>query len=346
MAYSYITRNGDGSTNTFSISFSLGFLERTDVDCRVGTEVDGIGSPVYRTITWINDGVVTISGDPPGLGVPVVFRRTVSKTILKHDYSDGAVIEEQNLDESNLQLMMAIHELLDGRMDALMSADFVTNAQLAALEASLQAQIDALAAQVATMQDAIDDAVADATAAAIAAVQDTIDAAIAAALADLEFAGGGLLKGHEFAEYSSASPLTNPMQVGVPTLSDGTEILTCTITPQAIGDTIRAEFQGNLHNSTNSRGIAAMFMDGDHKASAYYVSYSNGDQQPAGITIVAEIVAASLDPITVVVRAGPYSLGYSARFNDSLYGGQTATLTVDDISPAGTGEIGSFVKWA
>lgn len=116
MAYSVIYANGDGNTKTFPISYPLGFISRSDVTCRVGDEVDGTGTPVFRTLTWISDGLVTLSGDAPPIGVNnVKFYRTVSKTALIHDYANGVAIEEENLDESNKQLLMALHEFMDGR---------------------------------------------------------------------------------------------------------------------------------------------------------------------------------------------------------------------------------------
>lgn len=115
MAYSYLTYPGDGSTVTFAINFTLGYLSREYVKCRVGDEVDGLGDPAYRTITWINDGLVSISGAPPEPGQTVVFTRTVPKDSLIHDYSNGADIEESNLDDSNKQLLMALQEFIDGR---------------------------------------------------------------------------------------------------------------------------------------------------------------------------------------------------------------------------------------
>jgi len=116
MAYSVIYANGDGSTKTFAISFPLGFISRSDVTCRVGDEVDGANNPVFRTLTWISDGLVTLSGTAPPVGVSnVKFYRTVSKTELVHDYANGVAIEEENLDESNKQLLMALHEFMDGR---------------------------------------------------------------------------------------------------------------------------------------------------------------------------------------------------------------------------------------
>lgn len=118
MAYSIIKYDGDGSTIQYAINFTLGFLSRSDVTCRVDNEVDGLDDPVYRTLTWINDGLVEIQGSPPLDGEDnVIFTRTVSKTTLVHDYNNGAAIDESNLDESNKQTLMAVQEFLDGRLN-------------------------------------------------------------------------------------------------------------------------------------------------------------------------------------------------------------------------------------
>lgn len=109
MANSVIVYTGNGSTHQYAINFTLGFLSRSDVTC----QVDGEGSP--RTITWINDGLADI-GSAPANGVKIHFYRTVDKTQLIHDYSNDDPIEESNLDDSNKQNLMAIHELMDGRI--------------------------------------------------------------------------------------------------------------------------------------------------------------------------------------------------------------------------------------
>lgn len=116
MAYSIINYTGDGVTTQYAINFGLGILARTDVQCRVNNEVDGLSQPVYRSLTWINDGLVQIQGAVPGVGVPIKFTRTVSKTTLIHDYTNGEPIEESNLDDTAKQTLMAVQEVLDGRL--------------------------------------------------------------------------------------------------------------------------------------------------------------------------------------------------------------------------------------
>ena len=123
MAYSIIQYTATGLTNTYAINFALGFNNRNEVTCQVNNEVDGLSAPVYRSLTWINDGLVTVDGVLLTAGWPVVFKRTVTKTTLIHDYSNGEAIEESNLDESNKQNLMAIHEVLDGRLTSALQQD-------------------------------------------------------------------------------------------------------------------------------------------------------------------------------------------------------------------------------
>lgn len=117
MGYSIITQKGNGVTNTFIVNFALGYLgdegQYTTVTCRVGSEVDGGGNPVYRDVTWVSGNTATISGDPPGNDVDVKFTRTVSKTTLAVDWVDGAPITKGNLDTAIKQAIMISHEALD-----------------------------------------------------------------------------------------------------------------------------------------------------------------------------------------------------------------------------------------
>lgn len=122
MALSRVIRTGDGTTVQFVVDFALGYISEDDVTCRVGDEEDGGGNPVYRTITWIDPTTAQISGAAPGNGVDVVFDRTIEKETKLVNFSDGDVLDELNLDIAFSQILMAVHETLDGRFEAL-SAD-------------------------------------------------------------------------------------------------------------------------------------------------------------------------------------------------------------------------------
>ena len=111
----YDARNiyvGDGVTTEFAVNFTLGYLSRTHVTCHVEGEVDGGGNPIYRTFTWLTDGLIEVI-PAPGDTLDVTIQRTTPENILYHDYSDGSVIIERNLDESNLQHLMLHHEATD-----------------------------------------------------------------------------------------------------------------------------------------------------------------------------------------------------------------------------------------
>lgn len=114
--YSFYEFEGDGVTTQYPIQFSLGELKRAYVTCQVNNEVDGEGDPVYRELVDVpgDPGMVEIQGAVPADGAPIVFRRVVPKELLLHLYANGSILDYPSLDESHLQLMMALHEVLDG----------------------------------------------------------------------------------------------------------------------------------------------------------------------------------------------------------------------------------------
>lgn len=115
MAYSRVVAEGDGTTTQFTVNFALDYLLETDVTCRVGTEVDGVGDPIYRTVTFLSTNLLEVGGTAPGNGVQIVFERTVDKSALRVDFSNGDQLDEDNLMIAQKQAMMAVHEVLDGR---------------------------------------------------------------------------------------------------------------------------------------------------------------------------------------------------------------------------------------
>ena len=119
MALSRIVAIGDGATKQFSIPFALGYIKEDDIDCRVGNEVDGLGDPVYRSLTFLSPELVEVGGATPGNLVNVVFTRTVDREDLIVNYEDGDVINEENMNTAQRQAIMLVHEVLDGRFEQL-----------------------------------------------------------------------------------------------------------------------------------------------------------------------------------------------------------------------------------
>lgn len=114
--YSFYTIVSDGTTDTYPLNFALGELKRTYVRVYVDGEVDGGGAQIYRQIEDVpgETGMVRVLGGIVPAGGRVNFQRIVPKDMLIHRYNNGSILDYPSLDESHDQLMMAMHEVLDG----------------------------------------------------------------------------------------------------------------------------------------------------------------------------------------------------------------------------------------
>ena len=114
--YSVLEYQGDGVTTVFAVNFTLGYLKKSDIYCRVGNEVDGSGNPAYRTLESIpgDTGRMRVLGAVPTASQKVLFRRITSKTTLQNDYADGEALDDDAHHNSFKQTLMIAHELLDG----------------------------------------------------------------------------------------------------------------------------------------------------------------------------------------------------------------------------------------
>lgn len=107
---------GDGVTNTYELSFTMEYLRKRHVSCRVGMERDSQGNPIYRDLTWPDPGnpnLVKIEGDVPAAGQRIVFFRIVPKDFIMHVFQNNNPFTALSFDEDYVQLMHAIHEILD-----------------------------------------------------------------------------------------------------------------------------------------------------------------------------------------------------------------------------------------
>lgn len=197
MAYSRVVAIGDGSTTQFAVNFALDYLLESDVTCRVGTETDGSGDPLYRTITFLSTNLLQVGGAPAANGVHVVFERTVDKDNLRIDYHNGDELDEDNLMIAQKQAMMAVHEVLDGRF-ATLTKDLdaggfsVVNLRdpIDGQDATTKAYVDSLAQPEGVLAAQAAAASATASAASASAYKDSASAsAIAAATSASDAAG-------------------------------------------------------------------------------------------------------------------------------------------------------------
>lgn len=114
MAFSVNTPVGDGVTKQFAVNFVNGLFSRDNVHVFVEGEVDGLGEPIERSFTWINDGLIELDGAAPGNGRVVEIRRIMDKDEPAVDFEDGEILTEATADRGLDHLLNSIHELLDG----------------------------------------------------------------------------------------------------------------------------------------------------------------------------------------------------------------------------------------
>ena len=98
---------GNGSTNNFAISFS--FLANDEVDVTVG----GVLKTLDTHYTISGSTVTFTSGNTPGNGVAVKFKRNTNISTKKVDFTDGSVLTETDLDANADQVIFAQQEILD-----------------------------------------------------------------------------------------------------------------------------------------------------------------------------------------------------------------------------------------
>lgn len=211
MGYSRVEYPYTGGPQDFVFAPALGILDLNDVQAYVVGEVDGLGEQVFRAHTWPAEDTVRITA-PLTAPCTVVVQRTVAKDVLEIDFKQPGAVTRNTLARGFKQVMMNIHELLDGRLDSFTGTLFdivvgIKDQALAARDAAFGARDAAQASETA--------AAASATAAAnseTAADADRVAAQSAASTATTQ-AGISTAKAEEAA--TSASTATT--QAGIAT---------------------------------------------------------------------------------------------------------------------------------
>lgn len=102
----------NGVQTVFPVSFALGYIDKAHVFVYTGdvyTEQVGY--------TWVNETTIETSTVLPA-NTSLKIRRVIPKTQLINDYTNNAILEEQNLDDSFKQAMMWLEEIEDGFMSS------------------------------------------------------------------------------------------------------------------------------------------------------------------------------------------------------------------------------------
>lgn len=105
-------------TNQFVLAFALGYLSRDTLKAYVVGELDGNGDQVYRTLTFITDNLVEVSGVLENGNVIRIDRNTKRNELI-NNYTKRTSITNENLLQSFKQALHLSHETLDGRMATL-----------------------------------------------------------------------------------------------------------------------------------------------------------------------------------------------------------------------------------
>ena len=107
-ASSSTTHTGNGSTNTFAISFS--FLANNEIDVTVGGVLKTLGT--HYNIS--GSSVTFTSGNiPPSGTANIKFQRDTNISSKKVDFADGSVLTETDLDNNSDQILFAQQEITD-----------------------------------------------------------------------------------------------------------------------------------------------------------------------------------------------------------------------------------------
>lgn len=109
MALTRKDKEGDGTTTVYDLEFSLGYL-REDF---VYVYLTGDDYTNQLSYSWLGENQIQLS-TPLATGVEFHIRRVVQRRTLVNDYEDGAILREDNLDDSFLQTLMILEEVQDG----------------------------------------------------------------------------------------------------------------------------------------------------------------------------------------------------------------------------------------
>lgn len=111
MSYTFTTNVGDGSTVAFPFSFAgadLGYIAKSNISVFVA------GVLVSNYTIPSNDPNKIYFTTAPAIGAEVLIRRIMPKNVPYADFSRGNPFSQDTLNDTNLQQLYVVQELLDG----------------------------------------------------------------------------------------------------------------------------------------------------------------------------------------------------------------------------------------
>lgn len=147
----------------------------------------------------------------------------------------------------------------------------------------------------------------------------------------------GVNIGRSYAEYTANTNLTAsiPVDDTIPQITEGTEILSVTITPKTTTNKLRIRFQGQVSISPGPGAVTVAFFDGASNAIAAKYIVGSSTDTAYDLTLEAEYTPGVTTTKTITARIGPNSgtlrLNGSATGGRVLGGASKATLVVEEI---------------
>ena len=150
MAYAINTYTGDGTTDTFSVTFP--YISTTDVV----VTIDGVTKTLTTDYTFATSSTIQFTSPPAG-STTIKFTRSSNRTARLVDYQDGSTITESILDQDSNQMFYMAQEAIDITEDNISKSAVtdqwdaeskrITNlaTPTAATDASTKAYVDAVA---------------------------------------------------------------------------------------------------------------------------------------------------------------------------------------------------------
>lgn len=114
MNFSYTRNTGDGSTTVYTMSFAgqdTGYINPTNIHVLVN------GVEVPFTINPTDPNKVYLSS-APAAGSDILIRRIMPNTVPYSDFQNGNPFSQDTLNNTNLQQLYLVQELLDGFLPA------------------------------------------------------------------------------------------------------------------------------------------------------------------------------------------------------------------------------------
>ena len=108
MAKTTRTYTSNGIQTNYPVDFTLGFINRD----YVYVYLVGDTYTTQLDYTWLSDSLIQLN-DVPADGTDFIIRRVVPDGSLVNEYTDGAMLRKENLDDSYSQPLMLLEEIED-----------------------------------------------------------------------------------------------------------------------------------------------------------------------------------------------------------------------------------------